>query len=379
MTVETFLRVAPKLPIDTSVMLRGDHGIGKSQLVRQLALLLGFSLDDVIDRRLSQMSEGDMIGLPTTDGNVTRFNPPDWYMQACKQPKILFLDELNRATPEVGQASFQIVLDRELNGFKLHPKTRVFSAVNTNPIYTVNEIDPALLDRFWVIDLDPKLEDWVKWANTTNAAKSAGKNVHQNVIDFVQDNEKWLRTPKNANPGDVNTSPRSWERLSDALTGAGIADEPNNPDFYPICLGYVGTEATIAFHGFIKNLDNQVTGEEILKDYAKAKAKINRLGQERLNIAIEKLAEHVNAKCKKLTEKQGNNLRDFMADLPGEQRLVLWQKLTEGGIDKVSLIKDVHKHTVSLIMEVFGVPMGSDGKGISPTIPDFLKDKTESK
>ena len=113
MSIKTFLSVANVLPGTTSVLLRGPHGIGKSQVVRKVAE--GFGLE-VIDRRLSQMTEGDMIGLPSTDGEVTRFNPPEWFKRACVAPVALFLDELNRATPEVMQAAFQVVLDRELNG-----------------------------------------------------------------------------------------------------------------------------------------------------------------------------------------------------------------------------------------------------------------------
>src|SRR5437867_2646181 len=88
------------------------------------------------------------VTFPSTDWNVTRFNPPEWYMQACERPMVLFLDELNRATNEVMQAAFQIVLDRQLNGWKLHPLTRVYAAINMGANYTVNEMDPALLDRF---------------------------------------------------------------------------------------------------------------------------------------------------------------------------------------------------------------------------------------
>ena len=89
MTIKTFVRVAAKLPTWTSVLLRADHGLGKSQVVRQLGRIFRDNdekLGDypVIDRRLSQMSEGDMIGLPSTDGETTRFNPPDWYWQAVR-------------------------------------------------------------------------------------------------------------------------------------------------------------------------------------------------------------------------------------------------------------------------------------------------------
>jgi hypothetical protein len=256
MSIKTFLNVAEVLPIDTSVLLRGPHGIGKSQVVRQVAK--AFKLP-VVDRRLSQMTEGDMVGLPSTDGEVTRFNPPDWFKRACTTPVCLFLDEINRATPEVMQAAFQIVLDRELNGWTLHSETRVFAAVNASAAYTVNEMDPALLDRFWTIDLEPTIEDWLSWARHTNAEDIP--NVTSFITDFIAGNEKWLDAPRDSEPGKVTPSRRSWERLSKALVGASIHEKPDDPIFYPLCRGYIGNEATIAFHSFAKTIDNQVTGE----------------------------------------------------------------------------------------------------------------------
>lgn len=349
MSIKTFINVASKLPVETSILLRGPHGIGKSQVVRQVAHL--FNLP-VTDRRLSQMSEGDMIGLPSTDGETTRFNPPDWYKAACVKPVCLFLDELNRATPEVMQAAFQIVLDRELNGWKLHPQTRVFAAINHAAQYTVNEMDPALLDRFWTIDLTPTVEDWLAWARDGY--------VHSNIADFVAGNEKWLDSPKDVEPGKVSPSRRSWERLSNALVSAGIADDPKHDLFYPMCLGYVGTEATIAFHSFMKTIDAQVTGEEILQDYSKCKKKVMKLGQEKQNILIEKVSDFiVKSEIRTLTDVQGTNLAAFMQDLPGELRVACWSKLTQGasasGEEGLTLAKSLHKWCVQSVLEVFGV------------------------
>ena len=346
MQVRTFLKVAPLLPGSTSVLLRGAHGIGKSQVVRQVAKHFGLP---VTDRRLSQMSEGDMIGLPSTDGEVTRFNPPDWYKAACNKPTCLFLDELNRATPEVMQAAFQIVLDRELNGWKLHPDTRVFAAINTGGSYTVNEMDPALLDRFWTIDLTPDTQDWLTWA------KESG-SVHENVVTFIAGNEKWLDPPKNGEPGAVSPSRRSWERLSNALSLADVVESPNDPMFYPLCLGYVGTEATIAFHDYVKTIDAQVTGEEILNEYPKVKSKIARLGQEKLNVAIEKLADYIIKNVTTVNDTQGQNLKDFMEALPAELRVAAWSKFTASGIEKLELTKSIHKWCVGSILEALSVP-----------------------
>jgi hypothetical protein len=353
MQVRTFLKVAPLLPRTTSVLLRGAHGIGKSQVVRQVAGLIaaaeGITNFEVIDRRLSQMSEGDMIGLPSTDGEVTRFNPPEWYKRACVDPVCLFLDELNRATPEVMQAAFQVVLDRELNGWKLHPKTRVFAAINTGGSYTVNEMDPALLDRFWAIDLTPDVQDWITWAKESKA-------VHDNVVTFITGNEKWLDPPRSGEPSAVSPSRRSWERLSNALCLAGIAEQPDHTLFYPLCLGYVGTEATIAFHDYVKTIEAQVSGKEILEEYPKVKAKIARLGQEKLNVAIEKLADYITKNVTAVNDVQGQNLRDFMEHLPAELRVAAWSKFTAQGIEKLELTKSIHKWCVTSILEALSVP-----------------------
>jgi hypothetical protein len=357
MSIKTFHAVASKLPVETSVLIRGPHGIGKSQVVRQLAMAFGLP---VTDRRLSQMTEGDMVGLPSTDGEVTRFNPPDWFKAACDKPTCLFLDEINRATPEVMQAAFQIVLDRELNGWRLHKDTRVFAAVNASAAYTVNEMDPALLDRFWTIDLDPTVEDWVRWAKTD------GK-IHETVVDFASSHEKWLDAPKDIEPGKVSTSRRSWERLSHALVSAGIADDPNDPIFYPMCLGYVGTEATIAFHSFAKSIDNQVSAEELLTDYSKVKKKIAKLGMEKNNVVIDKVVEYLTKKTKTLPDAQGENLRKFMFDLPAELRVRAWSEMTKAsGTENLTLSKSIHKWCHEAVLETFGVSVDAASSSLSP-------------
>ena len=368
MSIKTFLQCAKCLPDNISVLLRGETGIGKSQLTYSLGAFFGLR---VLERRLSQMSEGDMIGLPSTDGNVTRFNPPDWYKDACDGPVLLYLDELNRATPEVMQAAFQIVLDRQLNGWTLHPETRVYSSINTGSSYTVNEVDPALLRRFWVIDLAPTLEDWLLWAKDP-----AQGNIHENMWSFIAQGEKWLNPARNAEPGDVQPTPHSYERLDRTLKHANITEDAKNSLFYSLSLGFIGTEATIAFTDYVKSIDNNVTAEEILSGFDKVQKKIEKLGQEKWNLLSEKVSDYV-LKLDKVTKKQGTNLEKFAKSLPAELRINLWMKLIAPGLDKIELIKSIHPFLAPTVLDVFGVPYGVAGVGISPNIPDCLKPEVE--
>jgi hypothetical protein len=385
MTITTFKRTAVSLPPSESVLLRANHGVGKSQVVRQVSAIIRKDIQKenpkwtfpVIDRRAGQLTEGDVVGLPSTDGEVTRFNPPDWYKQACKEPCVLFLDELNRGTTEVMQAMFQIVLDRELNGWKLHPLTRVYSAINTNAIYTVNEVDPALLDRFWVIDLEPTVEEWLAWAK--NEDKEQGGGLHYFVVDFIQGHNQWLSPAKNANPGDKQPSARSWQKLDRAMKHAGIMDDPGSEMFYQLSRGFVGNECAIAFRDFCKTIDNQLSGEDLLERFTTkpVQAKVNRQTQERLNGLIDKLSEHVVKTCTKLTDAQGKNVQAFMKHLPQELRISLWSKLTVSGIDKIELAKSIHKWCAESVLDVFGVPMGEAGIGVVPNVPGIFKQQNK--
>lgn len=369
LNVTNFINCASVLPYDISILIRGDHGIGKSAIARQLATKMGFDPKDIIDRRLSQQTEGDMIGLPSTDGEVTRFNPPDWVRSACLAPKFLFLDELNRATTEVMQAAFQLVLDRELNGWKLHPKTRVYAAINTSSQYTVNEVDPALLDRFWVVDLEPTASEWLSWAR--------GAGVPEQVTDFITKHEKWLDPPKKAEQGTVNTSRRSWARLGEALKSAGIENEPTNQLFFQLAAGFCGTEAALAFTEFAKNNDMHVDPADILKSWDKVSKKVAAMGQEKQNGLLEEFAEFLikNYGKKGVTERQAGNVGQFVQAIPHELRISFWTKCASAGNDSVGLIKSIHTSVIPHILDVFGVPMGSDGIGVTPNIPKFLQNK----
>ena len=141
---KTFLNVVPFVTsVNKPVLLRGRHGIGKSQVVYQYAESVDLP---VVERRASQMTEGDLIGLPSIDGDRTNWNPPNWFKTACEQPVVLFLDEVDRATIEVRQGIFELTDSRKLNGHTLHDDTLIFAAINGGEHgaqYQVGDMDPC--------------------------------------------------------------------------------------------------------------------------------------------------------------------------------------------------------------------------------------------
>jgi len=348
MEIKTFTHVASNLPADQSILIRGPHGIGKSALVSQIASESKLSDGTVglplIDRRLAQMTEGDIIGLPEMKDGVTRFCPVDWLLRACREPVVLFLDELNRATVEVQQCAFQLVLDRELNGHKLHPETRVFCAINASPEYQVNEMDPALLDRFWVVDLEPSSEDWINWAQSNE--------VDGVIIDFIRHYPAHLRHTGTIEPGKVYPTPRSYEKLNSSLclvswnpmliAGGSIPD-----GFYALCTGFLGTEASIAFRDFVKNYEAQISAEDVLDMWKEKKTKILKLSTDKHNAVIEKLVDH--CKANEWSPTQAKNACDFVKELSGEVVVSFFNSVME--TNNVPNIRTVHKFIGMLVVE----------------------------
>jgi hypothetical protein len=322
MEIRTFINVVSVMPANISILVRGPHGIGKSQIFMQISENIGLPL---IDRRLSQMTEGDIIGLPELADGITRFCPVDWVLRACREPVVLLLDEINRATPEVMQCAFQLVLDRELNGNVLHPETRVYCAVNASADYQVNEMDPALLDRFWVADLDPDVTDWIDWATTTG-------DIDPVIIDFIRQNPTHLRHTGQAEPGKIYPTPRSYERLDRSLKFANIA--PNDhagktvpPGFYATCLGFVGIEASIALQDFVKNYELQITAEDVLNSFGKNKKMLSEISNDRQNDLVAKIVNH--CKDNEWTVSQCKNIYNFSKMTSDEILVSLWNSVME--------------------------------------------------
>jgi len=319
------------------VLIRGRHGVGKSQVVYQIAKDLELG---VVERRASQMTEGDLMGLPVVDGNSTRWNAPDWFKEACDKAVLLFLDEVDRATMEVRQGIFELTDSRKLNGWHLHPDTLVVAATNGGEHgsnYQVGEMDPAELDRWVTFDIEPTVEDWLTWANG---------NVHKLVWDFINQNRNHLEHIDDPEPNKIYPSRRSWHRFSDCLTSGKLLEGKENLDtVYHLGVAYIGFEGSVAFKDFAEKWEDLVTPEDILKDGAE---KVQGLSVNDYNALNEKF-EVVLAEREVLTETEVQHLADYIGELPAELAVHFWGKVAAAN-EKV--LDGLHGTTIN------GTPFG---------------------
>ena len=232
-------------PATQNIMLVGKHGIGKSRILEDFFAARG---EKVVTLFLGQMSDpGDLIGLPHLDEKTgrTEFMLPYWFPTDGK-PVVLFLDELNRARPEVLQTVMDLTLNRKLAGKSLPQGSRIISAVNGGSEYQLTELDPALVSRFNIYEFAPSVEDWINWAR--------GAGVDSRIVSFIEANSEFL-DGEAADFGygteSLERTPdrRSWERVS-----AVIGDfEELGENQQALVSGIIGNRATVVFFDFVNN------------------------------------------------------------------------------------------------------------------------------
>jgi len=237
----------------TPVMLWGPPGVGKSQMIAQVAEQNSV---EVIDIRLSQMEPTDLRGIPFRVDDTVEWAIPGILPDVKRHGEkgILFLDEITSAAPTVSAAAYQLILDRRLGEYKVPDGWAIFAAGNRQGDRGVTYTMPApLANRFSHFEVDTHLDDWVAWAYSNG--------IDEKVIAFLRFRPELLFDFDPAHNPVAFPSPRSWEFAHRGLQK--FADHPE------LLLGTlqacVGPAAGIELKAFVDNLDNMPDIDAILR------------------------------------------------------------------------------------------------------------------
>ena len=241
----------------TPVMLWGAPGVGKSQMVAQIAENHGVPL---IDIRLSQMEPSDLRGIPFRVDEFVEWAVPSMLPNLKRHGSrgILFLDEITSAPPSVSAAAYQLILDRKLGEYEVPEGWAIIAAGNRQGDRGVTYSMPApLANRFSHYEVEINLDDWVAWAYANG--------IDERIIAFLRFRQDLLFEFDAAQNPVAFPSPRSWEFAHRALQKF---DESTN-----LLLGAlqacVGKAAGIEVKAFVDSLDQMpdldaiVKGEEV--------------------------------------------------------------------------------------------------------------------
>ncbi|WP_102109720.1 AAA family ATPase [Oceaniglobus roseus] len=203
--------------LTASWMLHGRPGVGKTQVVQDLASRIGADLHDL---RLTTIEPQDLRGLPYYDHDArkTVWYRPEDLPEDPDRPAILFLDELTAAAPQLQPTVYGLLQERRVGRHRLPPSVMVIAAGNTVEDGAVAyEMGTALSDRLIHLDLAADPDQWVK-------GFAVPRGLHPAVTAFIRARPDLLDTTEESlRRGDVIAcTPRSWERVSTIL--AAIPD-----------------------------------------------------------------------------------------------------------------------------------------------------------
>jgi hypothetical protein len=228
--------------VHTPVMLWGPPGVGKSQIVAEVAARHGVRLVDI---RLAQMEPTDLRGIPFRDGRDVVWSVPALLPDARRHGAagILFLDEITSAVPTVTAAAYQLILDRRLGEYAVPAGWAILAAGNRQGDRGVTFQMPApLANRFTHYELEPDLDDWVAWAHRAG--------IDARLIGFLRFRPDQLFDFDPARHGAAFPSPRSWEFASRAVAKFG-----DRPDLLREGLkSCVGAAAGLAASAYLEHL-----------------------------------------------------------------------------------------------------------------------------
>ena len=253
-------------------LIIGEAGIGKTSLVKRICNKDNYYLVN-IDANL--LKEGEIGGLPIVEGGRTKYATHYKLIEIEKAVSdnkyngvLLFIDELNRCEHAVQQELMNLILNREINGYRLQDNVKIVAAMNPSnkydgfedSDYQVVDMDKAQEDRFVWIELSSDIKEWIKWA------MSGEVEVHDHIIEFLSNFPEYLNVT-NSNES-INATPRSWERVAKAYnvylknTGAYSIDI-----FYNVVKGNLGVSIATDFINYIKNIKNPLIKPEDLFAY----------------------------------------------------------------------------------------------------------------
>jgi MoxR-like ATPase len=214
------------------VMLWGPPGIGKSEATHQIGATRGWK---VIEYRANLREPVDVRGIPVPDldKGTTRWLVPDELPRADRDGErgILFLDEINTASPQMMAVLFGLVLERRVGEYVLPAGWVIVAAGNrVSDRAAAQRMPTALRNRFAHIFIAPDVDAWCKWANRNNVAPEvvAFVRLRRELIHIMpKGDENAFPTPRSLTKAAkyVNAPKSQRLRLFASHVGDGVAAE----------------------------------------------------------------------------------------------------------------------------------------------------------
>lgn len=241
------------------VLIEGKPGGGKSSLARQIVRDLGVNPARVTEFNPSLRDPVDIMGVPRTDGEFTKWVPPSefWRIRndGTNEPCALIIEEISDAPIPMQNPMCRVILDKHAGELELHPVCYIIATGNrTEDKSGATRLTTKLTNRMQVVQFDENIDDWCDWALDNNIAVDMIQflRFRPNLLSDFDPNRK------------INPTPRTWE-----MANYIDRDLPSDLYFSNIA-GLVGEGAAAEYTGFKRIYENLPDIDGIIMNPTKA-------------------------------------------------------------------------------------------------------------
>ena len=255
------------IDLDEPLMIWGPPGAGKSEAVAQVTAKHDAIMVDI---RLSQYDSVDLRGFPSTEpglyaeGNGMAWAPPVTLPFVgnkafpTDRSVILFLDEINSASPSVAAVAYQLINDRRVGEHVLMPNVRIVAAGNREGDRGVtNKMPLPLANRMTHVEVMMDNESWINYH-----LDNGGDPI---FAAFFMYRPALICTFDPARPAKAFGTYRSWSKAAKYYASA----MPHAIKVAAIT-GAVGEGEAAEFLGFVDIVDKMPDLDDIIKRPTKA-------------------------------------------------------------------------------------------------------------
>jgi len=340
---DTMQSVELVIETDEVPLIVGESGIGKTALAKTLAIRKGWSLV-IIDGNL--LKEGEIGGLPTVEdysfkdanGKAVRGKNTVYAVHTKLQEidsligdgeeVFLFIDEINRCEHTVQQELMNLILNREINGYKLDGKVKILAAMNPSSKYgedfdyQVVDMDAAQENRFVLLHMESDSLAWLTWATTNN--------IEQKVIEFISTFPEYLLS--NQKDEQIRATPRSYERVSKIYRiYKETKDKIHKRIFLNILKGNLGNNIAHEFMAFVQedtkpliSYEDIIIGEQLSQEVI---AKVKKESHTRLYLIAKNILNILDKE--ENLDSDTNRFVEFLGYYPVDLRIGIMQDIKE--------------------------------------------------
>ena len=305
-------------------------GIGKTAILKSIAKEENWQY---FDFRLSMRDSSEIIGIPKIDKQedgafVMDYAIPKTFIEANKRPTLIVFEELNRAVLETRNASLQVFLEKVIGNYAINDEVYFASTGNLGEEDNcdVEELDRALYGRlvpyrFDIVNMDG-FQEW--------KSEFGDKNINSLILQFMENNPDHFYTA--SDESQTYTCYRSWTFFS-KFTGQETKDVNKILDDLEVYGSmYLHASTVVEFKAYLENM-RRITIHDVLDRYDDIKEVLTTFNK---SFTIELSTKIVELDIKKLTNKQIDNVINFVKGLNEDEVLGFYTKVLDKYMENIT-------------------------------------------